>query len=163
MPVLEVRDLADQAAALLRSAMLTSRPDPLADAAWQAHITLVRVANRAVDGLTHLDITAALSTLDETIHSCPAPPRAVLVSPGPPSPALAGLTSRSDTPPWALCRSRTNPPKSGSALRSWGELARSPVFLSAGHWCSPDACRSRVARSQWIARRSADRGRGQRR
>jgi hypothetical protein len=66
------RDLADQAATMLRSATLTSRPGPLADAAWQAHITLVRVANRAVDGLTHLDITAALSTLGETIHSRPA-------------------------------------------------------------------------------------------
>lgn len=41
----DVRDLANQAATTLGSAMLTSQPGPLADAAWQAHIALSRVAN----------------------------------------------------------------------------------------------------------------------
>jgi hypothetical protein len=40
----EVRDLVHQAATTLSRAMLTSQPDPLADAEWQAHIALTRVA-----------------------------------------------------------------------------------------------------------------------
>jgi hypothetical protein len=40
----EVSELAEQAAAVLTPAMLTETPDPLASAAWQAHIVLSRIA-----------------------------------------------------------------------------------------------------------------------
>jgi hypothetical protein len=56
-----VRQVADTAASVLSGAMLTAEPGPLAEAAWQAHIALGRVA----DLLDTPDDTERLSAVDD--------------------------------------------------------------------------------------------------